>query len=63
MRKTAGSKKLKAHIISEWCMGCGVCNFQCEQGAMRLELVRPPEHIPAMPMRMASSLPERFVEA
>jgi ferredoxin len=27
-------------------MGCGVCVFKCPGGAMRLELIRPPEHIP-----------------
>ncbi|MBI4295783.1 MAG: 4Fe-4S binding protein [Chloroflexi bacterium] len=46
MRKTPGSKRLKAHVESENCMGCGLCVFKCPQNAMRLELVRPPEHIP-----------------
>jgi Pyruvate/2-oxoacid:ferredoxin oxidoreductase delta subunit/DNA-binding Lrp family transcriptional regulator len=45
MRKTAGSKKLKAHIINENCKGCGVCIVGCKQKAMRYELVRPPEYI------------------
>jgi NAD-dependent dihydropyrimidine dehydrogenase PreA subunit len=44
MRKTEGSKKLKAHIIKENCKGCGVCVVGCKQKAMRLELVRPPEY-------------------
>jgi ferredoxin len=46
MRKPANSKKLKAYVISEHCMGCGVCVFKCPNGAMSLELIRPPEHIP-----------------
>jgi Pyruvate/2-oxoacid:ferredoxin oxidoreductase delta subunit len=44
MRKTAGSKKLKAYVIKEKCKGCGVCVVGCKQKAMRLELVRPPEY-------------------
>jgi translation initiation factor RLI1 len=46
MRKTANSKKMKAFIINEHCMGCGVCTYKCPNGAMTLELIRPPEHIP-----------------
>jgi ferredoxin len=46
MRKPANSKKLKAYVISEHCMGCGVCVFKCPNGAMSLELIRPPDHIP-----------------
>jgi ferredoxin len=46
MRKPANSKKMKAYSIYEHCMGCGVCVFKCPSGAMTLELIRPPEHIP-----------------
>ncbi|MBI4295856.1 MAG: hypothetical protein HY667_01925 [Chloroflexi bacterium] len=50
MRKAPNSKKLKAYVINEHCMGCGLCIFKCEQQAMHLELVRPVEHIPTLPM-------------
>jgi len=46
MVKTAGSKKMKAHLIEKECMGCGVCVVGCKQGALTYEMVRPPEHIP-----------------
>ena len=49
MRKTEGSKKMKAYVVNEHCMGCGLCVFKCEQSAIQLELVRPPEHIPTTP--------------
>jgi MinD superfamily P-loop ATPase len=45
MKKPAGSKKLKASIIKENCMGCGVCIVGCKQKAMRFEVVRPPSYI------------------
>ena len=45
MRKTPGSKKLKASIINQNCMGCGVCIVGCKQKALRYEIVRPPAHI------------------
>jgi len=48
MRRVPGSKKLKSAIISENCMGCGVCVVTCPKGALTMELVRPPEHIPTM---------------
>jgi ferredoxin len=28
-------------------MGCGLCVIKCPQKAITLELIRPPEHIPA----------------
>ena len=49
MRKSAGSKKLKAYIIKENCKGCGVCIVGCKQKAMRYELVRPAEYITSRP--------------
>jgi NAD-dependent dihydropyrimidine dehydrogenase PreA subunit len=36
----------KASVDLEKCMGCGVCVLKCEPQALRLDLVRPPEHIP-----------------
>jgi Pyruvate/2-oxoacid:ferredoxin oxidoreductase delta subunit len=45
MRKTEGSKKLKAHVISEKCKGCGVCIVGCQQEAMHYEIVRPKEYL------------------
>ena len=63
MRKVPGSKKMKAFMVSENCLGCGVCMIKCPNQAMRLELVRPPEHIPTRPMSQASSMPTRFKEA
>jgi electron transport complex protein RnfB len=63
MRKIPGSKKMKAFIINEHCLGCGVCVVNCPEKAIRLELVRPPEHIPARPMSHASSMPSRLTEA
>ncbi len=50
MKKVPGSKKMKAFIINEHCMGCGLCIFKCPNQAMYLEIVRPPEHIPTLPM-------------
>jgi ferredoxin len=46
MVKIPGSKKLKASILPENCMGCGLCVFKCPQNAIRFEIVRPPSHIP-----------------
>ncbi len=48
MKPVPGSKKLKSFVISEHCMGCGVCVVTCPKGALTLELVRPPEHIPTI---------------
>jgi ferredoxin len=46
MVKPAGSKKMKAELIADECMGCGVCVVGCKQKALTYELIRPPEHIP-----------------
>jgi ferredoxin len=48
MKPVTSSKKLKSSIISGHCMGCGVCVITCPKGALTLELVRPPEHIPTI---------------
>ena len=50
MKKVPGSKKMKAYMVNEHCMGCGLCIFPCPNNAMHLEVVRPPEHIPTLPM-------------
>lgn len=49
MVKIEGSKKYKASIITDKCFGCGSCVVGCEQGALKMKVVRPPEHIPAPP--------------
>ena len=45
MKKTVGSKKLKASIDPEKCKGCGLCIIKCKQNAITYEIVRPPEYI------------------
>jgi len=57
MRKTANSKKLKAHIINENCKGCGVCIVGCKQKALRYEIVRPPEYLKAREFRLPAPQP------
>jgi NAD-dependent dihydropyrimidine dehydrogenase PreA subunit len=47
MRKVEGSKRFKALVDPEKCWGCGVCTLVCAPEALRMHLVRPPEHIPA----------------
>ncbi len=49
MVRPEGSKKYKAVINAENCFGCGVCAVGCEQGAIKMKIVRPPEHIPPAP--------------
>jgi len=46
MKKVPGFDTPKAVIDAEKCRGCGVCALKCEPGAMTMELVKPPEHIP-----------------
>ena len=47
MERPEGSKKYKAVINPEKCFGCGACVVGCEPGALKMKVVRPPEHIPA----------------
>jgi len=48
MEKIEGHKKLKATVDAEACVGCAVCVLVCEPKSLLMEIVRPPEHIPAM---------------
>jgi electron transport complex protein RnfB len=43
------SRKAKAKIIDEKCLGCGVCVLGCKQNALTYRIVRPPDFIPAKP--------------
>jgi ferredoxin len=43
-----GSEKKKSKIINDHCLGCGACVVKCPKGALTLELIRPPEHIPTV---------------
>ncbi|MBO8181232.1 MAG: (Fe-S)-binding protein [Archaeoglobus sp.] len=36
-----------AKIAEEKCFGCGLCVVGCEQEAIKMEPIRPPEHIPS----------------
>jgi len=47
VQPVAGSKKPKVAINEEKCVGCGLCVPVCESGAITMELIRPPEFIPA----------------
>ncbi len=49
MERPEGSKKYKAVVDPDKCFGCGVCVVGCEPGALKMKVVRPPEHIPAPP--------------
>jgi len=49
MHPVPNSKKKKAHVLNYNCMGCGSCVMGCQQKAITLEMVRPPEHIPLEP--------------
>ncbi len=51
MVKSEGSKKLKAVVDPEKCFGCGVCVVGCDPAALKMKVVRPPEHIPAPVVR------------
>ncbi|MHB1420951.1 MAG: 4Fe-4S binding protein [Bacillota bacterium] len=39
-------KKYKATLDQEKCWGCGVCTLKCETGALKMETVRPIDHVP-----------------
>ena len=45
MRRVPDSKKLKAFVNEEKCMGCGLCVIGCEQKALIFDLVKPPEYL------------------
>jgi len=51
MGRTEGSKKLKAVVDPEKCFGCGVCVLGCDPKALKMKVVRPPEHIPPAVLR------------
>ncbi|MCX6000428.1 MAG: 4Fe-4S binding protein [Chloroflexi bacterium] len=46
MKNVPGFNEPKAVINADKCLGCGLCVLRCGVGAMRMELVRPPEFIP-----------------
>jgi len=46
MVRPDGSKKYKATVNPDKCFGCGVCACACKPGAIKMKVVRPPEHIP-----------------
>ena len=50
MVKVEGSKKLKAVVDPEKCFGCGACVLGCDQSALKMKTVRPPDHITAPPV-------------
>jgi ferredoxin len=45
MRRVPDSKKLKAFVNEEKCMGCGLCVIGCEQKALIFDLVKPPDYL------------------
>jgi Na+-translocating ferredoxin:NAD+ oxidoreductase subunit B len=45
MKKVPGSKKMKAFVNTEKCMGCGLCVIGCKQKALIFDLVKPPEYL------------------
>ncbi|MCP4749720.1 MAG: 4Fe-4S dicluster domain-containing protein [Proteobacteria bacterium] len=36
----------RAAVDQEMCLGCGLCVLTCQSEALKMKLVRPPEHIP-----------------
>lgn len=61
MRKTVGSKKLKAYVVAEKCKGCGVCIVGCKQNALTYRIVRPPEYLRPQPSPGQSGAPVRKI--
>ncbi len=47
MRANQGERG-KAVVDAEKCFGCGICALKCPTGAISMELVRPPDHIPGL---------------
>lgn len=51
LEKVPGQKKMKVAVDAEKCMGCGVCVLVCKPESLKMAIVRPPEHIPALRSR------------
>ena len=47
MKTVPGCKTPVAVINKEKCVGCGICVLKCQPKAIVMELVKPPEFIPA----------------
>jgi ferredoxin len=60
MQKMPNSKKFTATITNEKCMGCGLCVIKCPQNAITLELIRPPEYIPAESSDTSSNMRDKY---
>jgi Na+-translocating ferredoxin:NAD+ oxidoreductase RNF subunit RnfB len=60
MQKVPGSRKFKTDYVNEKCMGCDLCIVKCPTNSLTLELVRPPEQIPAEPAEGLENKREGF---